>query len=309
MCHNSDMRGFALPLVLGIITILTIVIISISDSVIHKVGIVIELDSRVRAETMTYSAFNEVIFNLMTATFTATGMKIHQVEGQDMTSDNKNMVTSEWWNLYGDPIVMHNGATVILRDAAGMVSPLAGTKIFQQLLDQIVNDRDRIAGFIDLLEDWMDADDFTRLNGGEAWNYRQEGYKYGPRNSFLQALDELRLIKGLSPAVFEKMRSDLIYWPGGINYLTMSENLLYACLQDKDMVKLLVDLRRAGQLSSVVFAGITGILETEENLTMPTGMIHAEITTQLHHATDRIEFVVLNTGTSTQPFTILEWRR
>lgn len=58
----------------------------------------------------------------------------------------------------------------------------------------------------DTIADWKDADDFERPSGAEAGEYRAAGLSYGPRNGPFLAVDELRLVLGMTPALFARVR-------------------------------------------------------------------------------------------------------
>ena len=302
--------GFALPLVLGITTILVVIVISISTSVSHKITLMTELDSRTRADMKTYSAFNEVMFYLATSTFTSMDLIIPPDMELDKKAPMGTVPGITLWNLFGVPISLKEGVTVTLRDAAGMVSFFANPKLLERSLARFSADTDHIAKVMDRLADWQDNDDFMRINGAEAWEYRQAGYAYGPRNAPLQCVEEVRLIMGMNDSMFDRIRPEIMYWASGnINYLTMSESLLRVILQDDRMTDQILQLRRDRQLSGSLFTTITGLHETEYNFFYPSGLILVEITGRVDQSTDRIQTVVSKKGSRNRPFTIMEWVR
>ncbi len=62
--------------------------------------------------------------------------------------------------------------------------------------------------------DWRDADDETRMQGAERRQYRLAGRSYGPSNTAFQTLEELQLVLGMHPALFERMRPYLTVYSG-----------------------------------------------------------------------------------------------
>ncbi len=302
-------NGFALPLVLGISTILVLVIISISNSVSHKIALITEMDSQARADMKTYSAFNEVIFNLTTSNFTPTDMAVLPVSDMDQTAPMGMIPGIALWNLFGVPISLEEGVTVTLRDTAGMISFFSNPKLIERSLARFSADTKQIATIVDSLADWRDNDDFKRINGAEAWDYRSAGYTYVPRNSYLQCIEEFRLIKGMNSFLYERIRPEMIYWASGSdNYLTMSESLLRVVLDDDRMADQILQLRRDRLLTDTLFTAITGIHGTENSFS-PSGLILVEITARVDQSTDRIQTVVSKRGSKNRPFTIMEWMR
>jgi len=62
---------------------------------------------------------------------------------------------------------------------------------------------------IDAIEDWKDKDDARRLLGAEERQYRELGLSYGPVNGPFRDLSELRLVPGVTPDLYLKLREML----------------------------------------------------------------------------------------------------
>lgn len=67
-------------------------------------------------------------------------------------------------------------------------------------------DAAKAAALADAVEDWRDGDDLVHLNGAEQRQYEEAGYKYGPANKFFGNPDELRLVFGMSRALYDCVR-------------------------------------------------------------------------------------------------------
>jgi general secretion pathway protein K len=63
-------------------------------------------------------------------------------------------------------------------------------------------DFEQAQGFADKIMDWREPGTTRRLNGAKADDYRRAGYAYGPRGGRMESVDELRLVMGMSPALF-----------------------------------------------------------------------------------------------------------
>ncbi|MGI4879046.1 MAG: general secretion pathway protein GspK [Janthinobacterium lividum] len=112
------------------------------------------------------------------------------------------------WNIDGTPHALRfDGVALAVRieDERGKIP-----------LDQLTDDQARamfatlgLAGAdldvaTDSFLDWLDPDDDARANGAEAAWYAPLGRR--PRNGPLRSLDELGLIRGITPAMVERLR-------------------------------------------------------------------------------------------------------
>lgn len=294
-----DEKGYALPMVIVIALIISVITMSIAFSVREKTAVAQELIDRSSALLKSYSAYNEVMYNVLTSTFTPTGISFQQ----ENTGESV-------WNLYGEPIELADNVTIRLRDTAGMLTPMYMAEKIRMLADYVSNDSKKANSFADALADWQDTDDFKRLNGAESFDYRTAGYNYGPRNFYIQTSLEIMLLKGFDADLFEKIKDDLIYWGGGnINYLTMSEKLLRALLKNDPVVDRIIQLRKEGKLTGRVFSSLTGIRQNETRMFWPSGWIQIEIIARVGKAVDRIEAVVKKRGLAKRPYMVAEWKR
>lgn len=66
----------------------------------------------------------------------------------------------------------------------------------------------------DRILDWRDPSDLHRLNGAKDPDYRAAGYSYGPRNAPFQSVDELKLVMGMTPTIFERLKPSITIYSG-----------------------------------------------------------------------------------------------
>jgi general secretion pathway protein K len=105
---------------------------------------------------------------------------------------------------------------------------------------------------VDSLIDWIDADDFSRANGAEAFYYRGEGLPYKPRNYPLQYKEELSMVKGMDRKRYDKIQSYLTLLPStGFNPNTAGDAVLMSYLDiNEDALKALRDYLAVKPISS-----------------------------------------------------------
>lgn len=78
----------------------------------------------------------------------------------------------------------------------------ADIKVFQNLLRSISAD----PHLADAVIDWIDANDTTEPYGAEDIDYLQLKTPYRAANQAMQSVEELRLVKGFTPEIVEKLR-------------------------------------------------------------------------------------------------------
>ncbi len=92
-----------------------------------------------------------------------------------------------------------------------------------------VGDREADA-LVDAIADYRDADDLRRLNGAEDGDYRAAGLDYGAKDARFEAVDELRRVLGMTPALYRELAPLVTVYSGrrGINPVTAPKELLLA---------------------------------------------------------------------------------
>lgn len=66
---------------------------------------------------------------------------------------------------------------------------------------------------VDAIADWVDVDDVPEKNGAERLYYASLNTPYQPANMALQTLDELRLVKGMTDEVFQRLTRYVTVYP------------------------------------------------------------------------------------------------
>ncbi|MCF6157590.1 MAG: hypothetical protein E3K32_03240 [wastewater metagenome] len=79
----------------------------------------------------------------------------------------------------------------------------------------------------DSILDWIDSDDLHHINGAEKDYYASLAEPYEPKNGPFESIEELTLVKGVTPRIFELIRDSLtIYGTGKINVNFASREVL-----------------------------------------------------------------------------------
>ncbi|HLY59107.1 MAG TPA: hypothetical protein VKS60_26325 [Stellaceae bacterium] len=86
------------------------------------------------------------------------------------------------------------------------------------------------AALADKVLDWREPGPGKHLNGATADDYRDAGYAYLPRRAAFQTVDELRLVMGMTPELYDSVRPALTIYSGrpGLNLATAPVEALVA---------------------------------------------------------------------------------
>ena len=148
---------------------------------------------------------------------------------------------SEPWAKQLPPLPAEGGFIVVsVRDAQGLFNlnnliqngkeSTNDIAMFRELLTAAGIDPGQIEALINALLDWLDENGDTRPGGAEDVDYLALPAPYRTANQPLASVDELRLVKGFTPAVVEKLRPYVTVLPGPskLNVNTAVEPVLAA---------------------------------------------------------------------------------
>ena len=106
----------------------------------------------------------------------------------------------------------------------------------------------------DSILDWLDEDDLHHVNGAEKDYYATLPEPYEPKNGPFESLEELVLVKGITPQIFESLRDHLtIYGSGKINVnFASKEVLLYVPAITREIAKTMLQYRgKKGKIAKI----------------------------------------------------------
>ncbi len=78
----------------------------------------------------------------------------------------------------------------------------ANAPLLEAIFTSAPVDEDRQKKLIGAILDWRDPDDLLSLEGAEKKEYRDAGLKYGPRNKPFQTVEELQMVLGIDEHVY-----------------------------------------------------------------------------------------------------------
>ena len=95
---------------------------------------------------------------------------------------------------------------VAIQDDLGLVNlNMADASLIRQLLKTAGSKPDDADALTDKIIDWRSKELVPRLHGATDADYRAQGYHYHQRHGPFQSVDELKLVMGMTPALFAQM--------------------------------------------------------------------------------------------------------
>lgn len=179
-------RGIALIIVLWITTLLMLIASSFIYAMRTDVNIVTNSLARARLEAAADAAVQRGIFELL---------KPPQLPNRWNTDG-----VAQPWSHAGTAV------DVSMTDESGKIDiNTASDALMRGLFLSQGMKEDEAAALTDAIADWRDADSLKRLRGAEEAEYVAAGYTYKPANAAFQSNEELRLVLGMTPELFEKV--------------------------------------------------------------------------------------------------------
>lgn len=116
-------------------------------------------------------------------------------------------------------------------------------------LFQLVQSDPRV---VDAITDWVDANDAAEPNGAESAYYLSRNPPYRAANGPMQTLDELRLVKGVTDDVLQKIRPYVtVYSPDGLVNVNTADLLVLQALDARITPAIAKDIVRARPFRTV----------------------------------------------------------
>ena len=104
--------------------------------------------------------------------------------------------------------------------------------VFQRLLDILGIDR----SVADAVIDWLDNDENPRVGGAESSYYLALPMPYKAKNDLFDTIGELRLVRGVTPGIYEKLRPFVtVSSSGKVNLNTAPKEVLMSLSAGTDM--------------------------------------------------------------------------
>jgi len=255
--NKTSVSGIALIQVLIITMVLTILGLFITQSIRSQVNLALTMQTAIKLELAIETEQAKLLHALLA-----------YQRYPDETSDNDIV---KKWNFYNQEFKVNNQVSIKLQDLNGLLAlNMMDHNLATKAFSELGLEGHPVRTFLDSLKDWIDEDGHKYLNGAEEDYYRMANLK-GPRNAYLQTIDEVLAIKSaniLPLATWKKYFTEQT--TSGFNPLNAPSLLLNALIDDKSIVEQIVKLRQKMQLNLLRFYQLTGI-DGDEYFNFATG--------------------------------------
>lgn len=289
MYHLKE-RGAALIMVLMIVAVMSLVV----SNMLHRNHLLVQeasmLKQYAQAKLEAQEARSKLLYLLMTSSVWSSG-----ASNKDIAQNSLD----KRFNFYGSPFDFEGG-TVTLQSESGLISMIPFNRDgLRSLLRHFDVEEKQVRIILDSIADWIDEDDFVRLNGAEKLFYNKPGL---PRNSDIQTIDELKMIRGVTPEIWDKIAPYLTIFGYSINPRYVPDEIAGFNSSASFADKLKKYRKERNDADGSNFWEESG----EESLAYPGDRLRIKISVSKDLASYTESLVLIRTSEQTQPFVIAE---
>ena len=200
VAHRFNRRGMALMIVLWVLTLLSILALEFCFTM--RTELTITRNHKERSQLYYYAqggiqrGIAELIYRSDPA--------LHQKRTAPRIEESGNF--EKEWKCDGTPypVPFQQGeAEVKVRSETGRINlNRAPDQLLKRVIKYFVEIGEERDAVVDSILDWRDPDDFHRINGAENDYYRSLTEPYDCKNGDFDSLEELLLVKGVTPELF-----------------------------------------------------------------------------------------------------------
>jgi general secretion pathway protein K len=204
-------RGLALVLVMWIVVVMSLIAGNFLFTMRTEVRVAQNSLAVSRAEAVADAAVHRAVFDLFKFT---NQDEVWKRDGQ--------------WHEWG-----YDGASVRVRllDESGKIDiNTASDPLLKGLFQAQGIEEEEALKLVEAMRDWIDPDNVRRQRGAEEPEYQAAGLPYKPANSWFQTTEELQLVLGMTPALFQRISGLITVYSRqpGVNVQIASREVLLA---------------------------------------------------------------------------------
>ncbi|MCX8069436.1 MAG: general secretion pathway protein GspK [Thermodesulfovibrionales bacterium] len=242
----KDKKGSATILSLLISAIIITVSIGFNWFVKEHIKAAEALKYKTEAMITTNSAYETLIYSILSGSFSQKEVALY---------NGKKLLGIDSMPLDGSQVNLKDSKVKIkIRDSNGLISltTIYDIDALGRLLNIIFPNKKDVSVVVASLRDWIDDDDFSRVNGAESFYYKSHGKPYKSRNYPIQYIEEIGFVRGMEDVNLEKIMPYLTIMPSsGFNPNTAPDEVLMAYLDiSKDVLENLKNYRANKSINS-----------------------------------------------------------
>ncbi len=188
MAERLSERGIALIAVLGFLTVMSLLVLSVTSAARGSLSASARHLARLQAQAAVDSGIELAVNQL--------------IEGQQLAPPV--LAAPQTLEIGGYKVVV-----TARPEAAKIDLNFADVALLMGMFRAAGADDERASALASAVLDWRDGDDFLHLNGAEEKEYAAAGLSYRPANKLFESVDELRFVLGVTPAMFACLRGEV----------------------------------------------------------------------------------------------------
>lgn len=279
--HLTNQHGVALILVLWITLLLTVIAAGFAVSVRVEGAATLNARGEAEAHALAVAGFQQALaelfepwdYNGLTANGEADLIRVAggRVRGGQATDPARRVFVRT--GTLGRGAFQYRVIDEERKINVNLASRETLIRLMQTLGLPPGSERDTIA---DSILDWIDPDPQHRLNGAEDDHYQGLSPPYRAKNAPLDSVEELRLIRGVTPEIYDLLSAHLSVWGSGqVNVNTASETVLQVVIPR--LAPLIIAQRQSEPLARAQAGGIvrSTVFTVESAGRSPSGVARA----------------------------------
>ncbi|MFM9862308.1 MAG: general secretion pathway protein GspK [Micropepsaceae bacterium] len=188
MGERNNERGIALIAVLGFLTVMSLLVLSVTSAVRGSLDASARHLARLQAQAAVDSGIELAVNQL--------------IDGQQLAPPVLDR--PQTFEVGGYKVVVSARP-----ESAKIDLNYADVALLMGMFREAGADADRASALASAILDWRDGDDLLHVNGAEEKEYAAAGLKYGPADKPFESVDELRFVLGVTPAMFACLRGEV----------------------------------------------------------------------------------------------------
>lgn len=195
-----NQEGIALVMVLWVMAILSVVVLEFSFAMRTEVNITQNYKEELQLYGMAQGGVHRAIAELIYKHDPKVQQLRKTLTIEEIPPDKKEWVTDG--RSYFLPFGQGTCEIKVMSEAGKVNINLVSESMLRKIITLLGLEGEMRDIVVDSILDWKDPDDFYRVNGAENSYYQSLKESYYCKNAYFDSIEELLLVRGVSPALF-----------------------------------------------------------------------------------------------------------
>jgi general secretion pathway protein K len=197
---SGQAKGVALIMVLWVMTILSVVVLEFSFAMRTEVNITQNYKEDLQLYSMAQGGIQRAIAELIYKHDPKVQLLRKTLVTEEIPADKMEWVADG--RVYTFPFDQGRCEIKMMSEAGKVNINLVSESVLRRIISLFGIEGDKRDIVVDSILDWKDPDDFYRVNGAENAYYQSLKEPYDCKNANFDSIEELLLVRGVSPALF-----------------------------------------------------------------------------------------------------------